>query len=81
MIESLLWLRCLGIFKIEVLIPAHHAVQHGVPILGEALVREGDAQRRQHLQHRRVLLHILIAVLEKAAAGELLLGKVIQSLV
>ena len=73
--------RILCFLKIEILIPTHHAVQHGVAILGEALIREGETQCGQHLQHRRVLLHVLIAVLDEAAAGELLLGEVLQRLV
>ena len=73
-IESLSGLRCF--LKIEILIPPHHAVQHGVAILGEALIREGDAQRGQHLQPRRILLHVLVAILDEPAAGELLLREI-----
>ena len=69
------------ILKIEPLIPPHHAVQHGMAVLGETLVRKGNSQRGQHLQHRRVLLHVLIAVFDETAAGELLLGEIIQCLI
>ena len=73
--------RILCFLKIKVLIPAHHAVQHGVTVLGEALIREGNIQRGQHLQHRCVLLYVLITVLDEPAAGELLLGEIVQRLV
>ena len=43
--------------------------------------REGDTQHGQHFQHRRVLLHVLLAEPGKAAAGKLLRGEVIQRLV
>ena len=81
MVESLLWLRCLGILKIEALIPVHHAVQYGVPVFGEALIREGNTQRGQHLQYRRILFYVLITVLDKTTTGKLLLGEIIQRLV
>ena len=69
------------ILKIEPLIPPHHAVQHGMAVLGETLVRKGNSQRGQHFQHCRVLLYVLCTILEEAAAGELLLGEVIQRLI
>ena len=61
-----------GTVKIALLIPVHHAVQHGVAVLYKSPVVRGDIQRRQHFQHGGILLHVLLAVPEKATAVQLL---------
>ena len=50
-------------------------------VLYKSPVVRGDAQRGQHFQHCRVLLYVLCTILEEAAAGELLLGEIVQCLI
>ena len=73
--------RCGRFVKIEALVHFQHTVQKGVAVLGETLVREGGAQRGQHFYDGGILLHVIGAELGKAAAGELLLGEIVQRLV